>query len=294
MGVTDNNGSTNHDVIVLKYNSLGVLQWDKTYDGPDGKNDVGTALKIDANGNIYVVTSSESTTTDYDYRLLKYTSGGTLSWNSTYDFSNLVEIPISVDIDGNGDIFVAGASAETTNDWDYAIAKFDANGTYLGDERSNVPGIGFDQPFDYHKDNSGNIYITGQASTNSIDYDIKTIKLNSAYVLQWSTLINNVSLEDVGHSVDVDASGNVYVGGFVTNSSNVKEIIVVKYNSLGVEQWRHTQASIDPTGDAIVWSIDAIDNGGVYFVGEEKGLNGSQDLIVGKLKIMAAFRGRKS
>jgi uncharacterized delta-60 repeat protein len=232
-GTTDNGGSTNYNLVVLKYNSGGTLQWAQTFNSVHNKNDIGTSIKIDANGNVYVCGSSEGTTTSYDYLVLKFNPSGTLQWNNRYDYASLIEIPIGIDINAAGEIFVTGASASNATNWDYTIAKFTTNGTYLADIRNSVAGAGFDQPISYKKDASGNIYITGRSSTNGVNYDIKTIKLNASFVLQWSKTLDLFGKEDVGNSIDIDASGNVYIGGFATKASNTKEAILVKYDASG-------------------------------------------------------------
>jgi hypothetical protein len=293
VGTTDNGGSTNYDVVVLKYNSVGTLQWSNTFNSSFSKNDIGTSIKIDAIGNVYICATSEGLTTSFDYLILKYSSAGTLQWNNRYDFASLVELPIGIDIDASGDIFVTGASASSANNWDFTTARYNTSGTFLGDVRNAVAGAGLDQPLAYKKDASGNIYITGRSSTDGINYDIKTIKLNSSYVLQWTKLIDLAGKEDQGNSIDVDASGNIYVGGFSTKANNKKEAIAVKYNASGTEIWRHEQSSTNTTGDAIIKAIDATSTGEIYFVGEEKGANGTEDVVVSKIDNTGAIEWQK-
>lgn len=69
------------------------------------------------------------------------------------------EFPIGIDFDDNGDVFVTGASGSTINRWDYSIVKYTVGGTFLGDERSVMPGIGFDQVLAFARDSLNNIYI---------------------------------------------------------------------------------------------------------------------------------------
>ncbi len=292
-GTTDNSGSANFDVVILKYNVSGALQWSNTFNSSFSKNDIGTALKVDGNGNLYVTASSEGSTTTFDYLLLKYNAAGALQWNKRYDFASLIEIPIGVDFDASGNVFITGASASNSTNWDYTIAKYNTAGTFLGDVRNSVAGAGFDQPMSYKKDASGNIYITGRSSVNGINYDIKTIKLNSSYILQWTKLIDLAGKEDVGNSIDIDASGNVYVGGFSTKSNNIKEAIAVKYDASGTEIWRHEQSAINTTGDALIKAIDVTSSGEVYFVGEEKGNNGTKDVVVSKIDNAGAIEWQK-
>jgi subtilisin family serine protease len=284
VGTTDNNTSNNYDVILLKYNNTGNLQWSASFNSIYNKNDIATALKIDDNGNIYICASSESTLNQNDFLILKYSFNGIMQWSNRYDYAALGEFPIAIDIDVNNNIFITGASASAINNWDYTIAKYDTAGTFIGDVRNALPGVGFDQPMAFKEDVNNNIYITGRSSSDGINYDIKTVKLNSNYIVQWSAILDLAGKEDFGNSIDIDANGNVYVGGFATKSNNIKELIAVKYDTSGIEQWRHEQSSINVTGHALIKDIYVTAIGEVYFTAEEKGINNSKDIIVTKLK----------
>ena len=146
-------------------------------------------------------------------------------------------------MDINGDVSITGASASSCINWDFTIAKFSPNGIFIIDVRSSLLGVGFDQPLAYKKDAAGNIYITGRSSANGINYDIRTIKLNASYILQWSKVSDFNGNEDV--VIDVDAAGNVYIGGYVTKSNNIKEMFTTKCDASGTEIWQHRQAGAD-------------------------------------------------
>ena len=293
VGTTDNSSSTNYDVIVLKYTSSGVLLWSADYNSPFNLNDIATSVKADNSGNVFVAASSIGSTTNFDFLVLKYNSSGTMLWNNRYDYASLIEIPVGIETDANGNAFITGASASSNSNWDYTIAKFSASGAYLGDVRNALPGVGFDQPLAYKKDAAGNIYITGRSSTNGINYDIRTIKLNANYVLQWSKIFDFVGREDVGDAIDVDTIGNVYISGYITNSNNVKEMFVIKYDASGNELWQHRQAGAIGTADAFVKAIEARPNGEIYFVGEEKGPSGTRDGVVSKIDLSGALEWQR-
>ena len=282
-GTTDNSSTVDFDVVVLKYNSIGSLLWSAVYNSPFNLNDIATTVTIDASGNVYVGATSIGATTNFDYLALKYNSSGVLLWSNRYDFISLMEIPIGIDLDVAGNVFITGASASSSSNWDYTIAKFTASGTYIGDVRSALPGIGFDQPMAYKKDAAGNIYITGRSSANVVNYDIRTIKLNTNYVLQWSKIFDFDGKEDVANTIDIDANGNVYIGGYVTKSNNIKEMFALKYDASGNELWQHRQAGADATADAFIKALEAKATGEIYFVAEEKGHNGTRDGVVSKI-----------
>lgn len=294
VGTTDNGGTTDYDVVLLVYNSTGTLQYSTTYNGNDGLNDIGTAITIDSNGNISIAASSESTSTGYDYLYLCYDLSLSLLWSGSYDYATLTDVPVAIE-DIGGKISIAGASASSLTDWDYTIAEFDpSNGSYNGDNRDNIPGVGYDQPLAFVKDGSNNTYITGRASSDGINYNIRTMKINPNNTIAWTQTIDANGLEDCGTSIAVDGSGNVIVGGFITNSNNKKELICLKYNSGGTLVWQQASPSKNPTGDAFIKKIALNTNNDIYYIGGEKGLSGNKEAIVGKIKSTGERKWEKS
>jgi hypothetical protein len=59
------------DVVTLKYDSSGTLLWTRTSSGPGNREDVGTGVRADADGNVFVV-GSRQTTSGIDVWLRKY------------------------------------------------------------------------------------------------------------------------------------------------------------------------------------------------------------------------------
>lgn len=128
LGTTDNETTTDYDLLLLKYSSTGSLLWAETYNSSYNLNDIGTELIIDEGGEgIYICASSESSTNNYDFLTLKYNSDGVFQWDERYDYDGLIEIPIGIEFDENEDLFVTGASGSATNRWDYTVVKYTIN-----------------------------------------------------------------------------------------------------------------------------------------------------------------------
>jgi hypothetical protein len=282
-GMTDNNGLTNYDIVILKYNSSGTLLWDTTYDSPYTMNDLATGIIVDPSNNIYVAGSSEGSTTQFDFITLKYNSSGIFKWVSRYDYTNLQDYGGGITLNStNTSLYVTGASASGVNDWDYTTVEYDLSGTQIAEVRNNVAGAGYDQPYAYAKDNSGNMYITGKGSTDGIDYDMKTIKLTPALVIDWDNSIDNAGLEDVGNAIAVDNNNDILVGGYTTTSATHKEAKLVKYDNTGSVLWTFERHSDFPTGNAEVKGIDIDGSDNVFLCIENQG-NTSKDVAVIKL-----------
>src|SRR6218665_858115 len=135
-GTTDNGGVTNYDGLLMKFNSSGTWQFTIPYSGTSGMNDIPTSIAIDPTGNILVTVASENLTSSYDYHLVKYSSSGSMLFDTPYDYANPIDVPLSLEIN-SGTVVVRGASANSIVDWDYALAYFDINtGAFISDTRT--------------------------------------------------------------------------------------------------------------------------------------------------------------
>ena len=71
---------TGLDFATIKYNSSGVQQWTKRYNGPANGEDIAYAITVDSAGNVYVTGSSSGGGSGLDYATVKYSSSGTQLW----------------------------------------------------------------------------------------------------------------------------------------------------------------------------------------------------------------------
>ncbi|MBE2226094.1 MAG: T9SS type A sorting domain-containing protein [Ignavibacteria bacterium] len=118
----------------------------------------------------------------------------------------------------------------------------------------------------------GFIYITGASRQGSTDNAIRTIKMNSSCSQQWVATYTQNSITPLEvKGIDVDASGNVYIVGYI-NNGNDYDIITLKYNSSGTQQWTSVfDRGGNDKGNAIV--VDR--SGNVYITGSSDTLGTS-------------------
>jgi len=162
-------------------------------------------------------------------------------------------------------------------------------------------------------DASGNVYITGFFSNNSITFgtviltsaggnDIYIAKYNALGNLLWAKRAGG-SGQDIGYGINTDTKGNVYVAGefrspsiiFGTdtltnnaNSGNSPGIFIVKYDSSGNVLWTKGAKSIGNTGSGNLRGIDTDTADNVFITGSYYGplifgtniINGSGVFIV--------------
>lgn len=284
-GMTDNGGLTNADMVILKYTSGGTLVWDTTYNSPYSKNDIATGIVVDTTGKVYVCGMSEGDTTQFDYVTIGLFANGGLNWASRYDYVALQEYALGITLNSNSSLIVTGASASSASNWDYTTLRYTLAGVQASVNRSSVAGSGYDQPYAYIKDNSGNVYITGKGSTNGTDYNIKTIKLSSNLTQVWNVVYTGAANDDQANAIAIDQNLDLLVGGYTSNTANEQVARLIKYDNNGNQLWEYDRHSDYSTGHAQVKAIDVdtINNNEIYVLIENTGFNNTKDLVLVKL-----------
>lgn len=227
---------TDNDYRTIKYSSKGDLVWNKTYDGGHG-NDWANDVGVDALGNAYVTGWSSNGTND-DFLTVKYTSSGDQAWARRYDSTYGSDCAVAIAVDTAGNAHVTGYAANSSGNWDFYTIKYHPNGKIAW--RRNFDGSGCnDVPTSITLDGSGNVYVTGWSNnlSQSAKRDFLTIKYTSAGTKVWSRYLDGGFQEnDEAKAIAVDGSGNVYVAGESSNSTD-KDYMVVKYTPDGTQAW---------------------------------------------------------
>jgi len=220
----------NMDVLTVKYDSQGVVQWAVRYDG--GSADCGYAVAVDASGNVYVAGQSWTQTMfgEQGYVLVvKYNASGVEQWATRY-VGGVLSGGFTLAVDGSGNAYVAGEYYALDDSHIMMTLKLNTagaiqwiNGAFHGYdyEESSV--------YDLALDGSGNAYVTGLLfKPHELDYfDYMTVKYSPSGATLWNRAYDSGGF-DVAYDVAVDDSGNVHVAG--TSG-------VVRYDSAGTQQW---------------------------------------------------------
>jgi len=217
------------DILTAKYNTNGVLQWERTYDGTLNAIDIGNAIAVDANQNVYVtgISNNDKLTT------IKYNSSGTFQWVK----NNITGAGTDIAVSDNGNSYVTG---RTTNR--VITIKYNTSGTEVWNQ---IGSIASSRGKVIIIDNNENVFVLGVETTTSLT-DILTIKYNSAGTEQWRQVYDGpINSQDEGYDIAIDNNGNVYItGGTAVGDSNIPsgilfilDYITIKYNSDGTIAW---------------------------------------------------------
>jgi uncharacterized protein (TIGR03437 family) len=243
------------DAFVAKFSAAGVLQA-MTYLG-GARDDFGSGLAVDANGNVYVTgytNSLDFPVTSKAYQQKMAGSGGNALFTvgdafvtklnsglsqiiySTYLGGSRDEAGISIAIDAAGNAYVTGITLSTN----FPVTTGAAQSVFHGS--SGQPVTDFGVPF----------FVTGDAFVTKLNTD--------GSQLMYSTYLGG-SADDAPSAIAVDAAGNAYVGGFTISRDFPTTANALQTSYKGAEaqnDFYHLGdgfiTKLNPTGTAFVYS----------------------------------------
>ena len=214
---------TERDIATVKYDSNGVEQWVKRYNGTSNHFDEGVKIKTDEIGISYVLGYVNNINRDADFCLIKYLPSGDTAWTRIYgsDTGSFISSDRGKDLvldDTNNVYFTGwGYNVPSSPNSSYTTLKYSLNGQLIWarfDTNANYPNS-------ITLDVEGNIYVTGMKG----GIKIYTVKYNSAGDKIWGLEYPEYSNGIGGHKILTDENNNVYVFGGKTDT-----IFLIKYS----------------------------------------------------------------
>jgi uncharacterized delta-60 repeat protein len=263
-------GSVTSQVATVTVIPLVQQSWVARFNGGNLTNqDIPRALATDSAGNVYVTGSSPATNGTYDIVTIKYDASGNQVWLARYDGGiNGNDEPTSITLDSSGNVYVAGyttiyAGASGT---EYVTLSYSSTGSLRWKALYDSGGYSADKANKITTDTNGNVYVTG-VGTKSSGADFATVKYNSSGQQQWVARYDGTSGGyDEARSIGLDSAGNIYVAGASTGTGTGLDIVLVKYNTQGNQQWVQRYNGSNALDDiASSLAIDSQDN--IYVAG---------------------------
>jgi hypothetical protein len=250
-------------------------QWVQTYsycNTCSNPTNEAQSVGIDIKENVYVGGYSSQADNDMNWAVVKYSSTGTQLWAARYGgaaggFDALYDMKVDFK---TGNVYATGKSIESGTQPVYTTIKYNTNGVrqwvaHYGDSNgaATADAIAIDP--------SGNSYVTGWSYEGGNTL-IATVKYNSSGAQQWVARYSLYSLGGGDHLIEsaggtdlvVDGNGNVYVAGYTGS-----QIVTIKYNSQGVEQWHSVYGgstgfpegiALDPAGSVYVTGASTVNS----------------------------------
>ena len=272
IGYSESSGAGSYDVLLVKSDKLGIIQWQRTL-GTAGA-ELGTSVTLDSSGNVYLSGTTPVGGTSY-FLIAKYNSSGTIQWQRTLGATDGNESVNSIALDSTDAVYVCGASnspGEGSND--VILAKYDSAGTIQWQRRLGGSNAEIAQSLAI--DSSDNVYFVGDTrSEGEGGQDLLIVKYNSSGTLQWQRTLGSAAGES-GYGLVLDSSNNAYVcGRAYVAASDSNEYLIAKYNSSGTLQWQRT---LGGSAQNLAYSISVDSNNNPYVFGYTTA-NGNDFLI---------------
>lgn len=160
-------GQAATNFVTAKYLPNGNPEWIQNY-SHSSFPDSACAIAIDSTGNV-LVGGTMGQPSEADFGLVKYRNDGTLLWDRRYNNSpGSDDIVNDIVTDADGNSYLAGwETASFTTNYNFMILKYDSSGTFKYEIIwSDSLGVGPDYGKQIALDNSGNLYIMGDANEN--------------------------------------------------------------------------------------------------------------------------------
>jgi uncharacterized delta-60 repeat protein len=228
------------ELFVAKFNSAGTLVWDKTWGGNLGSNDSnGEDIAELADGNIVVVgTTSAFGSGGYDIFIARYSSSGTLNFDTTLG-GTLGDFGGDITSTADGGYAVTGSTASYgSGGSDAFIAKYSS--TNILSWNKTCGGTNVEDGYGIIQVSDGGFAITGTTASygDTPGDDVFLARYTSAGVLSWSRTWGGVlGSTDNGRSLVETSDGGFAVGGMTYGFTASPEMALVKYTSTGTFSW---------------------------------------------------------
>jgi hypothetical protein len=196
------------------------------------------ALLVDNQENCYVLGNTWFSDSSKNIILEKIDPMGNQLWIRSYD-SNLHgdDIPTSMSLDPNGNIWITGISRSASGKADILLVKFNSDGIPVFDYLHDGPGHLFDCGNYITSDIAGNIFVGGYETSLDSGINIITMCFKQSGELAWRRSFCTLEM-DVANMLLADDSSNVYVCGTINNGLHSGDIVVLKYDLAGKKKWQ--------------------------------------------------------
>ncbi len=248
------------DYWVVKLDSSGAIQWQKTYGG--SKDDEARSIIQTSDGGYIVAGYSNSTDGDvtgnkggFDHWIVKLDNTGSIQWQKNFGGGE-DDRAYAIQQTTDGGYIVAGTARSNDGDvtgykdWeDYWVVKLDGNGTIQW--QKTLGGTQDDIARSIVQTADGGYIVAGYSNSSNGDitnnkggFDHWVVKLDSTGTLVWQKNFGG-GQDDRGYSVEKTSDGNfILVGnarsndGDVTGFHNWEDYWVVKFNNSGTLLWQ--------------------------------------------------------
>lgn len=234
-GHTSSYGAGGEDVWLVKTDSVGNEEWNRTFGGT-GRDWAKSVIQIPDNGYVLAGITESYGAGDGDIWLVKTDNAGNEKWSKTFGGENRDGARSVIQTSDGGYAIAGYTQSYGAGGYDFWLVKTDS----LGNEEWNRTGGGENNDFacSVIQTPDNGYALTGYAmfhSDSGHDYNLWLVKTNPSGNEEWSKTFGGI-YHDFAYSV-IRTSDNGYVLAGLISSFGAEDFCLVKTDNSGNEEW---------------------------------------------------------
>jgi hypothetical protein len=229
-GYTDSFGAGNRDMWLIKTDSEGNIEWDKTYGGtPD---DQGHSIKQTNDGG-YILAGGKftsQTTNKFDIWLIKTDNTGEVIWDKTFGGSEHETAWSVQQTTDDGYIICGDKDAGGSDEYDIWLLKTDSDGKLLWDKIFG--GFNYDRGWSVQQTSDGGYVIAGDTFAGP-RIDGLLIKTDSNGEKEWRKTYGNYNTDITVHVQQTGDGGYILTGSYQPRRFQYRNLWLIKTDKNG-------------------------------------------------------------
>lgn len=219
-GDTNSFGAGSRDFWLVKTDSNGNEQWNKTYGGTgdDYYAILGHSL-VQTSDRGYALAGSTNSfgAGDYDFWLVKTDANGKMQWNKTYGGMNDESMLGMIQTNDGGYAMVGGTNSFGVGGYDCWFVKTDSSGNMQWNKTYGSPSYD-ERGYAVVQTSDGAYALLGSNHTGYERNDVLLFRLNSNGDVEWKKTYNRSYQNDFGDALVQNSDGGFTIAGLASSS----------------------------------------------------------------------------
>jgi hypothetical protein len=261
-GITNSIEGTNRDILLIKTNSLGNIEWNRILSGIRNEDDPYVQPTTDG-GYIIICASNSFGSGRYDFWLIKTDENGIIEWNKTFGgYHDDNGKTVQQTSDGG---YILGGSTKSfgSGKYDFWLIKTDEKGnelwnkTYGAEKDENIWSI--------QQTRDKGIIISGCTSSyGNGGYDFWLLKTDEQGNELWNQTFGGINDDYSSFVRQTNDNGYILIGQTYSYGRGKNDIWLIKTNCNGSIYWEKTYGGINSDYG---WCVDQTSDYGYIFTG---------------------------
>ena len=238
-GSTNSSDTGSLDGWLVKIDSSGKMQWNKTYGG--NKNDVFHSVICTSDGQYAMAGYTASYGADaLDFWLVKVDSSGNMLWNKTFGETGNDEAWCLIQASDGG--YVLTGTTNSSGKTDFWLVKTDSSGNMQWNKKYGGTGDEVAKCVIQTR-NDGYSLAGYKRAYNATAFNMWIVKTDSSGNAQWNQIFGGSGHSGAFSVMQTSDQGYALVGATVSCSANKSDAWLIKLGKTGSMEWNQTYGS---------------------------------------------------